>query len=188
MNQEWRIHDPGDLARFRQELQAGRDPDKPCLAICAGTGCQAYGVNRVIDAFKEELARRGLDGQVEVLSTGCPGFCERGPLVVVKPEGIFYQRVKITDVPDVVEETLVQGRVVERLLYEDPQTGEKIVHEADVPFYKRQQREILWINGLLDPTRIEDYVALGGYGALMKALFEMSPDAVVETMVKSGLR
>ncbi len=188
MSQVWRIHDPGELARFRQELQARRDPKKPCLAICAGTGCQAYGVNRVIEAFQEELRRRGPAGQVEVLSTGCPGFCERGPLVVVKPEGIFYQRVKITDVPEVVEETLVQGRIVERLLYEDPQTGEKIVHEADVPFYKRQQREILWINGLLDPTRIEDYIALGGYSGLMKALFEMSPDEVVETVVKSGLR
>jgi NADH:ubiquinone oxidoreductase subunit F (NADH-binding)/(2Fe-2S) ferredoxin/NAD-dependent dihydropyrimidine dehydrogenase PreA subunit len=188
MSQEWRIHAPGDLARFKQELQAQRDPHKHCLAICAGTGCQAYGVNRVIDAFKEELARRGMESQVEVLSTGCPGFCERGPLVVVKPEGIFYQRVKITDVSEIVEETLVKGAVIERLLYEDPQTGEKVVHEAEVPFYKRQQREILWVNGLLDPTRIDDYVALGGYSALMKALFEMSPEDVVEVVVKSGLR
>ncbi|RPI58217.1 MAG: 4Fe-4S dicluster domain-containing protein [Chloroflexi bacterium] len=187
-DQGWRIRSAGDLARLRQDLQARRDPNKPCLAVCAGTGCQAYGVNRVIEAFREELARRGLEGQVEVLSTGCPGFCERGPLVVVKPEGIFYQRVKITDVAEVVEETLVQGRIVERLLYEDPQTGEKIVHEADVPFYKRQQREILWVNGLLDPTRIADYVALGGYGALVKALFEMSPEEVVEAVIKSGLR
>lgn len=188
MSEMWKIRGPDDLTRLRQELEARRDPNKPCLAICAGTGCQAYGVNRVIEAFHEELARRGMDGQVEVLATGCPGFCERGPLVVVRPQGIFYQRVKITDVPEVVEETLVNGRVVERLLYEDPQTGAKIVHEADVPFYKRQQREILWINGLLDPTRIEDYIALGGYSALMKALFEMSPDDVIDTIVKSGLR
>jgi NADH-quinone oxidoreductase subunit F len=125
---------------------------------------------------------------VNVLATGCPGFCERGPLVVVRPEGIFYERVKVTDVPEIVEETLVKGKVVERLLYEDPRTGELVTHEADVPFYALQQREILWINGLLDPTRIEDYIALGGYGAAMKALFEMSPDQVIDAVKLSGLR
>ncbi len=179
---------PGDLTRLRERLRAERDPDRPCLAICAGTGCQAYGVNRVIGAFEDDLRTRDLSGQVDILSTGCPGFCERGPLVVVKPQGIFYQRVQIDDVPDIVEETLINGRVLERLLYEDPNTGEKVVHEADVPFYKLQRREILWINGLLDPTRIEDYIALGGYGALMKALFEMEPGEIVDTVKRSGLR
>jgi NADH-quinone oxidoreductase subunit F len=91
-------------------------------------------------------------------------------------------------VSEVIEETLINGRVVDRLLYEDPTTGERVIHEADVPFYKLQQREILWINGLLDPTRIEDYIALGGYSALMKALFEMTPDEVLEAVKNSGLR
>jgi NADH:ubiquinone oxidoreductase subunit F (NADH-binding)/(2Fe-2S) ferredoxin/NAD-dependent dihydropyrimidine dehydrogenase PreA subunit len=183
-----RITGPDGLARLRQELQSQRDPDKPCLAICAGTGCQAYGVNQLIDTFREELEKRGLSEQVDVLATGCPGFCERGPLVVVKPEGIFYERVKIKDVPDIIEETIVKEQVIERLLYENPQTGEKIVHEQDVPFYKQQRREILWINGLLDPTRIEDYIALGGYSGLMKALFEMQPEEVVDAIKRSGLR
>ncbi len=177
-----------DMIRLRESLISQHDPDRPSLAICAGTGCQAYGVNRVIDAFREELERQDLGDQVDVLSTGCPGFCERGPLVVVKPQGIFYQRVKISDVADIVEQTLVKGQVVERLLYEDPATGQKIVHEADVPFYKLQQREILWINGLLDPTRIEDYIALGGYSALLKALFEMAPNEVLDAVKRSGLR
>jgi NADH-quinone oxidoreductase subunit F len=177
-----------DLVRLREQLQSQRDPDRPCLAICAGTGCQAYGVNRVIEAFEEELEKRGLADQVDVLSTGCPGFCERGPLAVVKPQGIFYERMQLKDVSEVIEETLINGRVVDRLLYENPTTGERVVHEADVPFYQLQQREILWINGLLDPTRIEDYIALGGYSALMKALFEMTPDAVLEAVKKSGLR
>ncbi|MFN2166198.1 MAG: (2Fe-2S) ferredoxin domain-containing protein, partial [Anaerolineae bacterium] len=84
----------------------------------AGTGCQAYGVNRVIEAFQTELAAHGLGERVKVLPTGCPGFCERGPLVVVKPQGIFYQRVKLADVPDIVEKTLLQGEVIDRLLYE----------------------------------------------------------------------
>jgi NADH:ubiquinone oxidoreductase subunit F (NADH-binding)/(2Fe-2S) ferredoxin/NAD-dependent dihydropyrimidine dehydrogenase PreA subunit len=183
-----KIQSSEDLARWREQLQSQRDPDKPCLAICAGTGCQAYGVNRVIESFQQELEKRGLSKEVDVLATGCPGFCERGPLVTVRPQGIFYQRVQIDDVPDIVEETVVNGQVIERLLYEDPISGEKVVHEADVPFYRLQQREILWINGLLDPTRIEDYVALGGYRALMKALFEMQPGEVVEAVKQSGLR
>jgi NADH-quinone oxidoreductase subunit F len=177
-----------DLCRLREQLQSQRDPDRPCLAICAGTGCQAYGVNRIIEAFEHELEERGLADQVDVLSTGCPGFCERGPLAVVKPQGIFYERMQLKDVSEVIEETLINGRVVDRLLYEDPTTGERVIHEADVPFYKLQQREILWINGLLDPTRIEDYIALGGYSALMKALFEMTPDEVLEAVKNSGLR
>ncbi|MFN2225335.1 MAG: NADH-ubiquinone oxidoreductase-F iron-sulfur binding region domain-containing protein [Anaerolineae bacterium] len=183
-----RISGPDDLARLREELQRERHPEQPTLAICAGTGCQAYGVNRVIEAFQTELAAHGLGERVKVLPTGCPGFCERGPLVVVKPQGIFYQRVKLADVPDIVEKTLLQGEVIDRLLYEDPQTGQKVVHEAEVPFYALQQREILWINGLLDPTQIEDYIALGGYSALIKALFEMSPDEVLAAVKNSGLR
>jgi len=183
-----RIQSPADLAKLRETLVSQRDPERPCIAICAGTGCQAYGVSRVIEAFEEELAKRSVTDQVEVLATGCPGFCERGPLVVVKPEGIFYQRVQVNDVPAIVEETLVNGKVVDRLLYEDPSTGAKIVHEQDVPFYKLQRRELLWINGLLDPTRIEDYVALGGYSALIKALFEMQPEEVVDAVKRSGLR
>jgi NADH:ubiquinone oxidoreductase subunit F (NADH-binding)/(2Fe-2S) ferredoxin/Pyruvate/2-oxoacid:ferredoxin oxidoreductase delta subunit len=183
-----RIQSPSDLARLREALEMQRDPDRPCIAICAGTGCQAYGVSRVIEAFEAELEKHGMSNQVQVLSTGCPGFCERGPLVVIKPEGIFYQRVQINDVPTIVEETLRNGQVVERLLYENPSTGEKIVHEQDVPFYKLQRREILWINGLLDPTCIEDYIALGGYSALLKALFEMEPVEVVDAVKRSGLR
>ena len=183
-----RVEHPGDLARLRETLQAQRGAEKACLAICAGTGCQAYGVNRVIEAFRQELDQRGMADQVEVLATGCPGFCERGPLVTVKPDGIFYQRVQVNDVSEIVETTLVGGQVVDRLLYEDPNTGQKIVHEEDVPFYKLQQREILWINGLLDPTRIEDYIALGGYEALTKALSSMTPDEVIEAVKKSGLR
>ncbi len=183
-----RIQNPSDLVRWREQLQSRRDPDRLCLAICVGTGCQAYGVNRVTKAFEQELEKQDLASQVDVLATGCPGFCERGPLVTVRPQGIFYQRVQIGDVADIVEETLIHGRVVERLLYEDPNSGEKVIHEADVPFYQLQQREILWINGLLDPTRIEDYIALGGYSALMKALLEMTPDKVVDAVKKSGLR
>jgi NADH:ubiquinone oxidoreductase subunit F (NADH-binding)/NAD-dependent dihydropyrimidine dehydrogenase PreA subunit len=163
-----KISSPDDLARLRDQVQSRRDPDKPCITVCSGTGCQAYGCATITQTFREELAGRGLTDQVDILTTGCHGFCERGPVVV--------------------EETLVNGRVVERLLYAHPETGEKIVHEHDVPFYKLQQREILWANALIDPTSIEDYIAVGGYSALVKALYEMTPDEVVDAVKKSGLR
>jgi NADH-quinone oxidoreductase subunit F len=176
------------LNRLRAQLQSQRDPDKPCITICSGTGCQAYGCSVITQAFREELAGRGLVDKVDVLTTGCHGFCERGPVVVIKPEGIFYERMQLKDVAEVVEETLVNGRVVERLLYAHPQTSEKLVHEHDVPFYSLQQREILWMNALIDPTSIEDYIAVGGYSALVKALHKMTPDEVVDAVKKSGLR
>lgn len=182
------IRGPDDLARLRETIRSSHDPDKPCITVCSGTGCQAYGCQAISSAFRQELATRDLTAKVDVLTTGCHGFCERGPVVVIKPQGIFYERMQIKDVPKVIEETIVNRRVVERLLYEHPQTGEKMIHEHDVPFYKLQQREILWMNALIDPTRIEDYIALGGYGALAKALHEMAPEEVLDTVKKSGLR
>jgi NADH:ubiquinone oxidoreductase subunit F (NADH-binding)/(2Fe-2S) ferredoxin/NAD-dependent dihydropyrimidine dehydrogenase PreA subunit len=183
-----RIQSLDDLASLREALESRRDPERPCITICAGTGCQAYGVSRVIEAFEEGLAEHGLADRVDILTTGCHGFCERGPVVVIKPQGIFYERMQIKDVAGVVEETLVNGKVVESLLYENPRTGEKIVHEHDVPFYKLQQREILSMNGLIDPTSIEDYIAVGGYSALLKALYQMTPEKVVDAVKNSGLR
>jgi NADH-quinone oxidoreductase subunit F len=176
------------LDRLRAQLQSQRDPDKPCITVCSGTGCQAYGCATITQAFREELAARDLTEKVDVLTTGCHGFCERGPVVVIKPEGIFYERMQLKDVAEVVEETLANGRVVERLLYAHPQTGDKIIYEQDVPFYKFQQRELLWMNALIDPTSIEDYIAVGGYSGLVKALYEMTPDEVVDAVKKSGLR
>jgi NADH-quinone oxidoreductase subunit F len=183
-----RITNPDDLAKLRAALVRQRDPNKLCVTVCSGTGCQASGCQAITDAFRAELEARGLTGQVDILTTGCHGFCERGPVVVIKPEGIFYERMRLQDVPEVVEETLVHGRVVERLLYAHPQTGEKMVHEHDVPFYKLQQREILWMNGVIDPTSIEDYIAVGGYRALVKALSERAPEEVLDAVLKSGLR
>jgi NADH:ubiquinone oxidoreductase subunit F (NADH-binding)/(2Fe-2S) ferredoxin/NAD-dependent dihydropyrimidine dehydrogenase PreA subunit len=183
-----RIEGPDHLTRLREELRSRHKPDKPCVTVCSGTGCQAYGCQAITDAFRREIEAHGLSDKVDVLTTGCHGFCERGPVVVIKPKGIFYERMQLKDVTEVVEETLVNGQVVERLLYKDPQSGERIVHEHDVPFYKFQQRELLWMNALIDPTSIEDYIAVGGYSALMKVLHEMAPDEVVDTVTKAGLR
>jgi len=176
------------LERLRATLAAARDPDKTCIAICTGTGCLAGGCKQVVNAFREEIERQGLADEVDIRTTGCHGFCERGPLVVIHPRGIFYQRLSAQDVPEVISETIVKGRVIDRLLYEDPQTGEKIVYEHDVPFYKLQRRLILGDNGLIDPTSIEDYIARGGYGALARALHTMQPEEIIDTIKKSGLR
>jgi NADH-quinone oxidoreductase subunit F len=181
-----RLYSPQDLERWRESLATAMDPDRPCVTVCAGTGCLACGARQVTAAFRAEVERQGL--AVDVRATGCHGFCERGPVVVVHPQGIFYQHVKTEDVPEVVAETVVKGDVLDRLLYTHPQTGEPIVYERDVPFYNLQTRLILADNGFIDPTRIEDYIARGGYSALAKALYTMQPEEVIDAIKRSGLR
>ncbi|MCP4537220.1 MAG: NADH-quinone oxidoreductase subunit NuoF [Chloroflexi bacterium] len=183
-----KLGSPQDLDRLREMFVAARDPDKTCITICAGTGCLASGAQQVADAFREEIEQQGLADQVDVRATGCHGFCERGPLVVIRPKDIFYQRLKPKDVPEVVSETIVQGNIIDRLLYAHPQTGEKIVYEHDVPFYKLQNRLILGDNGFMDPTDIGDYIVRDGYAALSKTLHAMQPEDVIDVIKQSGLR
>jgi NADH-quinone oxidoreductase subunit F len=176
------------LQKWRETILAGQDPSKPGLMVCGGTGCRALASDKVGAAFEEELKRQGQEAKVELKITGCPGFCEQGPLVVIYPERILYTRVLPKDVPKIVSKTIVHKEVIERLLYEDPLTGKRIIHEPDVPFYKEQKRILLKNSGLIDPTKIEDYIAVGGYSALAKALFEMAPEEIVDEIKRSGLR
>ena len=182
-----RIQSVQELEAYRRECLAARDPQRTVITICAGTGCLAHGCANVVDAMRQELEKQGLD-QVEVKATGCHGFCEQGPLVVVHPQGVFYHKVKVEDIPDIITRTVQKGEVIESLLYALPTTKEKISLEKEVPFYKLQKRIIFGSNGLIDPTSIDDYLAIGGYQALGKALARMSPDAVLEEGKKSGLR
>jgi NADH-quinone oxidoreductase subunit F len=177
-----------ELEALRKSLLQRRDPNKPCVRVCLGTGCRARGSVDVLEAFTHEIKKRGLDVQVECKQTGCHGFCERGPLVVIEPKEIFYQRVKAGDVPEIVSKTLLNGEVVDRLLYTDPATGQKVLYEYEVPFYKKQTRLILANNGRIDPTNILDYIAIGGYQALAKAITTMSCEEIISTIEKSGLR
>ena len=131
---------------------------------------------------------RHLEEKIEIRASGCHGFCERGPLVVIRPEMICYTNVETTDVSQILSDTLLEGKVIDRLLYQDPTTKEKIVHEQDIPFYKFQQRIVFGSNGEIDPTRIDDYIAIGGYQGLEKVLSGMKPEEVIETIKKSGLR
>jgi NADH-quinone oxidoreductase subunit F len=181
------IKDQKELANWSKQLQAERDPKKTRITVCGGTGCQAYGCQKVVAAVKEGLAKTGLDKTVSLKVTGCHGFCERGPLIVIKPSGIFYQHVQVEDIPAILEETVKGGKVIERLLYED-QDKNKVELEAKVPFYANQLRRVFGANIDLDPTSIEDYVAIGGYGALAKALSSMKPEEIIEEVKKSGLR
>jgi NADH-quinone oxidoreductase subunit F len=177
-----------DLKELREKILSGRDPNAPCVAICCGTGCNAYGARAVVEAFKKEVESRGLADRVKIITTGCHGFCERGPLIVITPGKIFYHSVKVEDVPEIIEKTILAGELVDHLLYEDPATGRKVVHEDDVPFYKSQKRIIFGSNGQIDPNNIDDYIAIGGYSALAKVLFNMKPLQVIEEIKKSGLR
>jgi NADH:ubiquinone oxidoreductase subunit F (NADH-binding)/(2Fe-2S) ferredoxin/Pyruvate/2-oxoacid:ferredoxin oxidoreductase delta subunit len=182
-----KIASPQVLTAYREELAKARPADRKVVAICTGTGCNAYGAKNVVGAFKEELEKQGLTDKVELRPTGCHGFCERGTLVLFHPEGVLYQRVKPEDVPEIVELTVKGGEYLEKHFYEHPVTGEKYKYEKDIPFYKHQQRLILGKNGEIDPTAIDDYIALGGYGALAKAL-EMGGDAVLDEIKKATLR
>ena len=164
------------LAEHRTGLTEGRAAERPCVSICAGAGCLATGAAEVIEAFRTELAAQGLEADVDTRGTGCPGFCQRGPVVVLHPDETCYLEVKAEDVPEIVTTSLKGGGVVERLLYEDPESGERARREADIPFYRRQERTLLSSNILIDSRSIDDYLAIGGYSALEKALFDMSPE------------
>jgi len=183
-----RIKSPTELESVRKNIVAQRDPNKPCITICAGTGCHAYASEKVGATFKEELKKQTLATKVDIRETGCHGFCERGPLVVIYPEETCYVGVMPSDVPEIVSKTIINNRVIDRLLYTDPNTGEKIARESEIPFYKNQNRLIFGPNRRIDPKSIDDYIALGGYSALAKALFEMTPEQVIEEVKKADLR
>ncbi|MEI7901606.1 MAG: NAD(P)H-dependent oxidoreductase subunit E [bacterium] len=171
---------PLDVSRL-MEQQVG-------VVVCGGTGCQAYGCETVATAMKQELDRLGVSAKVDFVQSGCHGFCDRGPIVVVRPENIFYQKVTLQAVPAIVRETVIGGRVIEALLYRDPVTNEPKVREEDIPFYAKQTRIVLGDNGRISPTRIDHYLSrCHGYEAFAKAL-HMQPEAIIDEISRSGLR
>jgi len=177
-----------DIERFAETLRDRTGSAPKVVRVCIGTGCAAKGSRRIYELFSEAAKRSGQDVRVDAKCVGCHGFCERGPIVVVEPGGIFYQRVEEPDVAEIFRETVLGGRVVERLLYEDPVTGEKAEKADEIPFYKVQERIVLANNGLIDPTKITDYIAEGGYKALAKVISSMTSEEVVSEVEASGLR
>ena len=170
-----------------QDIEAGRTQQ---VLVCCGTGCLASGAKKVAEAFAEEIAKRSLDADVNlfVKSTGCHGFCERGPLVALQPSGILYTKVKPSRVEEIVEKTLIGDEVIQGLLYKEPVSGGRIQQYDEIPFYKNQVRVAMRNIGRIDPTSILDAIAEGAYAGLAKALFEMTPDEVIDEVSISGQR
>ena len=183
-----RLSSPQELGKYRDEILSKRNPDQRLITVCGGTGCHASGCHAVVDAFKKVLQEKVSGNGIGLRVTGCHGFCERGPLVVIHPKKVFYQKVKPEDVPKIFQETVLNGKILEHLLYDHPVTGEKIISEEEVPFYQKQKRIVFGNNGNIDPTQIEDYLAVRGYQALAKALFSMKPEEIIREVKKANLR
>ncbi len=186
-----RLAGPSELEAFRGRILADQKTRERVVRVCIGTGCAAKGSRRIYELFcraAEASTGNGRKAVIESKHVGCHGLCERGPIVVIEPGGILYQRVEEPDVEEIFRESVLGGRVVERLLYEEPTTKVKARTPAEIPFYAVQQRIVLEQNGRIDPTCIEDYIAAGGYAALVKALFSMQPGEIIAEVETSGLR
>ncbi|MBR2644725.1 MAG: NADH-quinone oxidoreductase subunit NuoF [Clostridia bacterium] len=160
------------------------------VLICGGTGCTSSGSVKIAAAMEEEIAKRGLSEEIKVVRTGCFGLCALGPVMIVYPEGTFYSRVKLEDVPEIVEEHFLKGRVVDRLVYRETEGDEKVEVPSlqETGFYKTQMRVALRNCGVINPEQIDEYIAMDGYAALGKVLTEMTPEEVIQVMKDSGLR
>lgn len=158
------------------------------VLVCGGTGCSSSNSQEIMHRLEEEIKKKGLDKEVNVVCTGCFGLCSLGPVVVVYPEGSFYSKVTLEDIPEIVEEHLLKGRIVKRLLYQETIENDAIHSLTDTPFYKKQKRIALRNCGVINPEVIEEYIAMDGYSALGKVLTEMKPEEVIQVIKDSGLR
>jgi NADP-reducing hydrogenase subunit HndC len=183
-----RLNSAAELEKWRKGVVSKRDPDKTSIAICAGMDCLDRDNGRVIGAFEKEINKKDLKIKIDLRSTGCQGFCEKGPMVVVYPEEICYVGVAPEDVPEILSDSVLGNKVIDRLIYADPDTGKKAARLPDIPFYKNQMRHLMGNSTRIDPQSIDDYLAVGGYAALSKALLDMSPEEVLEEVKKAELR
>jgi NADH-quinone oxidoreductase subunit F len=177
----------GQLEWLRNKLQARTTEGQTVVQVCM-TGCRAYGSASVRDAIEEQVREQGLSGQVEVRATGCHGFCAKAPVIAIEPPGINYQEVSPEDAGDIVGLTLKENRLIDRLAYKDPQTDKPIFYRNQIPFFKKQVKRVLVNCGRIDPTKIEHYIASGGYRAIVKALSKMTSDEVIEEVTTAKLR
>ncbi len=177
-----------ELEQWRDRILSQSDPNRTCVVTSIGTCGLARGSSDVAQAIFSTLSALGLKESIDIRTTGCHGFCEIEPVVVIYPERILYQQVTPADIPKIISESVIENKVIEGLLYRDPSTGERIIHEQDIPFYSKQNKLLLDSNRLIDPTNIEDYLAIGGYSALSKVLFDRHPEEIIEEIRKSRLR
>ena len=158
------------------------------VLVCGGTGCTSSGTPKILESLNTEIKKSGLENEVSVVQTGCHGLCALGPIIVIYPEATFYSMVKVEDVPEIVNEHLLKGRIVSRLVYDETVTEEGITSISDTDFYKKQHRIALRNCGVINPESIDEYIATNGYEALGKVLTQYSPDQVIQTILDSGLR
>ena len=158
------------------------------VLVCGGTGCTSSHSAEIIEALETEIKAKGLENEVKVIKTGCFGLCALGPIMIVYPEGCFYSQVKVEDVPEIVEEHLLKGRMVKRLLYDETVKTQEIKPLSETNFYKKQKRTVLRNCGVIDPENIDEYIAMDGYQALAKCLTELKPEDVIQIVKDSGLR
>lgn len=177
-----------DLEAIGKQLLLDRKKINKTLIICGGTGCKASHSQDVINAINQELLTQEMDSSVHLRVTGCHGFCEQGPIAVIEPGNVFYCHITPEDAHDIVSKTLQNGEVIERLLYTDPVSGRKIHTESEIPFYCAQDRQLLSRNREINPCSIEDYIAVGGFTALAKAIDSLSPEEIIREIKVSGLR
>jgi NADH:ubiquinone oxidoreductase subunit F (NADH-binding)/(2Fe-2S) ferredoxin/Pyruvate/2-oxoacid:ferredoxin oxidoreductase delta subunit len=183
-----RLNSSRELEHLRENLRESRRALKTTVMICGGTGCQASRSGDVIDAFRSELSRQDLTGSVRLCVTGCHGFCEQGPVMIIEPGNIFYCHVTPEDAFEIVYNTVIKGEVIERLLYTDPVTGQTIRTVSEIPFYRAQDRQILSQNLGVDPCSIDDYIVAGGYSALSRVIGGMAPEKIIDEITAAGLR
>jgi NADH:ubiquinone oxidoreductase subunit F (NADH-binding)/(2Fe-2S) ferredoxin/NAD-dependent dihydropyrimidine dehydrogenase PreA subunit len=182
-----RLESIGDLDKLRESIIEKNKCYQKTITICGGPGCHAIGSEDLRTNFERELNERGLSDKIRLIFSGCHGFCEQGPLAVIRPSGIFYCKLKVEDIATIITETLVDDKIIDSLLYED-ENGNKIVYENDVPFYKSQKRLLMEQQELVNPTIIDDYIGNGGYEAFCKVLTGMKPEEVITEIKNSGLR
>lgn len=182
------INSTAELELLRKDILSKRDSEKPCVTLCSGSACNASGSEEVGISLEKEIIKQGLSDKVDIRKTGCHGFCERGPIIINHPDETTYLQIKPDDVQEIISQTIKAKKVIDRLVYTDPETDKKITHESEIPFYKYQKRLVFGSNGSIDPKSIDDYLAIGGYSALAKVFSGMSPEEVLEEVIKSNLQ
>jgi len=183
-----RLETPADIQKLRDQIIAQRNEKETWLAVCAGTGCRAYGAEALAESLEDEISQRGLGDKIGVRRTGCHGFCERGPLVVIQPSDVCYLGTQTKNIPAILDKLSSGDGAIDKLLYLDEESGKRLTHLDEIPFYKYQKRVLLESNVKIDASEILDYIAVGGYSALAKALSGMTPEAVLNEVKAANLR
>ncbi|UCH90247.1 MAG: NADH-quinone oxidoreductase subunit NuoF [Thermoplasmata archaeon] len=181
------------MDKFKQKLSRIRkskaeESNRPCIIVSSGTCGEARGSKEVFLALKNVIKKYKLGKKVDIRLTGCHGFCQVEPIIIIHPENIFYQSVQPEDAEEIISETIINKNIIDHLLFKDPNNGKKIKLEKDIPFYKKQNKLLLKNNASIDPFKIEDYIGIGGYSAILKVLSKMKPEKVIDTIKESGIR